>query len=113
MAKKKVESNTVELSERDLLAKSKGAVFCIKIEDEKGVEKCLYLKHPHRDVIGMYWGMKQQNPIKAAEILFRANKIADVSDEDIFEGDNFYSAFLNIDDYLDVIPVKKNRSMTL
>lgn len=102
-----------KLSDIDLKAKSMGAIHAIKVGDDTK-EYSLYLKKPHRDIVGLYYGRVKENPIKAAEILLKASHLIDISDKEIFEDDElFYSAYMQIDEYLDVIKIKKNRSVTL
>lgn len=110
MAKKNTEK---ALSEMDLKAKSMGAVHAIKIEDGART-LCLYLKQPHRDIVGLYYGKKADNPIKAAEILLKASCLHDISDKEILENDlYFYSAYIQVDEYLNVIKLKKSQSVSL
>lgn len=107
------EIKEVKLSEIDLKAKSMGAVHCIKVEDGDKTYS-LYLKQPHRDIVGLYYGMLKQNPIKACEILYKASAIHKISDKDVIESDTlFYSAYMEVDNFLDVIKLKKSLSVSL
>lgn len=109
----KEEKEENKLSELQLKAKALGAVYCIIVVDGER-ELSLYLKQPHRDIVGVYYGMKDANPIKAAEVLLKASCLMDISDKEIFSSDdNFYSAYIQIDNYLDVIKLKKSRSFNL
>jgi hypothetical protein len=109
MAKQKDNS----LNEVDTKAKSMGAVHAIRVMDEDKTYS-LYLKAPHRDIVGLYYARVKDNPIKAAENLFKASQIVEFSDKAIFEIDSlFYSAYLEVDNYLDSIKLKKSLSVTL
>ena len=103
----------INLTEIDLKAKSMGAVHCIRIiGDDKTYS--LYLKQPHRDIVGVYYGRMKENPIKAAEILLKASHLIDISDKEIFENDTlFYSAYMEVENYLEVIKLKKSQSVSL
>jgi transcription antitermination factor NusA-like protein len=103
-----------ELTELEKKAKAAGAVKIIYVERADGTEASLVLKKPHRDILGLYYGMRGQNPIKACDMLYKASRIDDLSDKDIFDNDElFLSAYVHLDNYIDVIELKKNRSTTL
>lgn len=110
MAEEKEVNPFKEIDEK---AKALGAVHVIRIQED-GKTFSLYLKKPHRDIVGLYYGMKPNNPIKAAEILLKASRVDSLSDSEVIENDNyFYSAYLQVEDYLDVIKLKKSLSLSL
>ena len=104
----KKEEKPKERIARDNGAKSLGSIMSISVTDN-GIEKLLYLKMPHRYVLGKYWIMEKENLVQAKEFLLKSCVLDKVSDMDIIEKDDlFYSACTQLDGIFDVIEVKKS-----
>ena len=102
--------NLTEIDERDLKAKSLGAIKCVEVEGGKR----LYLKMPHRNIIGIVMSQMKVNMIQASETLAKATAIREVSDMDIFENDGlFLSCISGINELLDDVQLKKSTSRNL
>lgn len=105
---KKTES-TVEVDQRDVLAKSMGAIECIKVEDKR-----LYLKRPPRNILGIAFAQLRSNETQAYETIARGSAIRDVSDMEMIDNDDyFFSIITDLRDFLGKIELKKSNSQTL
>lgn len=110
MKKLKDEPKLTDIQEK---AKAAGAVHCINVEDGDKTYS-LYLKKPHRNILGQYFAQKERNPIAAAEMLLKASRIDAFTDNKIFEDDDlFLSAYMEVENYLDVVKLKKSLSVSL
>jgi hypothetical protein len=103
-----MEEKSKERLAKDAGAKAIGSVMSITIDDN-GIEKVLYLKYPHRYVVGKYWIMEKQNLVEAREFLLKSCVLDKVSDMDIIENDNlFYAAAAEVPGIFELMGVKKS-----
>jgi hypothetical protein len=94
---------------RDAQAKALGAIKCIECEGKR-----LYLKMPHRNIIGIAFAQRQVNMVQACETIARGSAIKEVSDMVVFENDQlFLSIMADITDFMGDIELKKSTSRTL
>ena len=92
---------------RDEKAKSLGAVKVVEFEDGKKA----YLKKPHRHVLGIAFSKLESNPVEANEIMLKNCMIAEVSDMDLLEKDDY---FLSLMQHIgDLLQLKKSTSKAL
>lgn len=98
-----------EADQRDVLAKSLGAIKCIEVDGKR-----LYLKMPGRNIVGIAIAKKEYNIMEACEIVAKGSAIRECSDMDIIEKDElFLSITADIADFLGDIKLKKSISRTL
>lgn len=105
---KKTET-TVEVDQRDALAKSMGAIECIEVEGKR-----LYLKMPPRNILGISFAQLKTNETQAYETIAKGSALREVSDMEMIEDDKFFlSIVADIREFLGKIELKKSTSRTL
>lgn len=98
-----------EADQRDILAKSLGAIKCIEVDGKR-----LYLKMPTRNIIGISFARKEHNQVEAYEIIAKGSAIRECSDMEVVEKDELFLSILSeIAEFLGMIQLKKSTSRTL
>jgi len=100
-------SKTEVVDARDKKAKDLGAFKCVDFDDDKRI----YLKKPHRQVLGLAFAKLDSNPIEANEIILRNAVIQEVSDMELLESDEHFMSVMQ--HMADLLVVKKSTSRAL
>ena len=97
----------IEVDARDARAKALGATISIKFDDDK----VIYLKKPHRMILGIALSKMEVNPLEAKEIILNNCVIKEVSDFELLQNDEYFlSAVEHVDELL---VIKKSFCQTL
>jgi hypothetical protein len=95
----------MENTNLDSLAKEKGAILKIEVEDKIG-----YFKYPNRYVVGLFLAQLEDNRVQALETLLNGTIIESVSTLDLSNDEYFYAAMNNAQKLIDHINNNKKKS---